>query len=384
ADPPLIVVSQRRPVPGSRDPLDPPPLPSARVLRTWQGGAIRFRWTNTGLAAESFVDHDAGGNTEIGWTTNLKLNVLNMIRKSTYVNQIVFSTLGIVLGLALCGTLAVIEWGAWALVRPGRRLQPAASEPPPWEPIEATAADGLRLRGAWHWAAEASGRTVVLLHGFAEDRSALQGRAEALLEGGWNVALIDARGRGRSDGDLTSFGGREADDQRVWIDALTLFVGPALTPVLWGRSMGAAIALRAASIDPRIRALILEAPYADLRPTVATWLRAIRIPGLFAGSLLRRAERLAGVALHRPRPIDLAPQAALPVLILHGEADPVVSLSDVRRLASAFPTPPSLFEVPEARHGDVFDVGGPDLARRVLDFLNGAVPLPAATEVRSD
>jgi alpha-beta hydrolase superfamily lysophospholipase len=301
-----------------------------------------------------------------------------------YINQIVISILGILLGLALCGTLAVIEWGAWALVRPGRRLQPPAPEPPPWEPIEATALDGVGLRGAWHWANEASGRTVVLLHGFAEDRSALHGRAETLLEGGWNVALIDARGRGRSDGDLTSFGGREADDLRVWIDALTLRAGPDLTPVLWGRSMGAAIALRAASMDPRVRALILEAPYADLRPTVATWLRAVRIPGLLAGSLLRRAERLAGVALHRPRPIDLAPQATSPALILHGMADPVVSPIDVRRLASAFPTPPVLLEIPEARHGDVFDVGGPELARRVLEFLNDAVPPPAVSEVRPE
>ncbi len=61
--------------------------------------------------------------------------------------------------------------------------------------------------------------------------------------------------------------------------------------------MGAATVLRGASVDDRIRALILEAPFGDLQPTVAAVLRKLRVPVWLAAPILWRAGRLAGVAL---------------------------------------------------------------------------------------
>ena len=46
--------------------------------------------------------------------------------------------------------------------------------------------------------------------------------------------------------------------------------------------MGASTALKAAATDPRIAALVLEAPYLDLASAVAAVLRRLRIPGLLA------------------------------------------------------------------------------------------------------
>ncbi|MBX6312306.1 MAG: alpha/beta fold hydrolase [Isosphaeraceae bacterium] len=285
----------------------------------------------------------------------------------------VVMALGFGLGLALFLALVVIEWGAWTLVRPGRRLAGPPPEPGPWEPIACRAADGTSLHGAWRRCDEARGRTAILLHGFAEDRSALLGRAEALAPFGWNVALFDIRGRGHSHGEHTAFGGFEADDLRAWLDVLAERVGPELVPVAWGRSMGAAIALRAAADDPRLAALVLEAPYADLRTAVAGWLARLRLPGRLAGLILLRARRLAGVSLARPRPIDLAPRVRVPVLILHGTADPIVPSHEARRLAAAFPNRAEIIEVPGAGHTSVFDLGGPELAVRIAAFLDDAV-----------
>jgi pimeloyl-ACP methyl ester carboxylesterase len=280
---------------------------------------------------------------------------------------------GFVAGLVLVTVLLIIEWGAWALVRPGRRLGGLGPHEPPWEPIAATAADGAILHGARRAADAPTGRTALLLHGFGEGSAALLGRAEALLARGWDVVLPDARGRGRSEGEHMSFGGREAGDVRAWLDALTDRFGPGSATLLWGRSMGAAIALRAAVEDPRIAALILEAPYPDLRAAVGAWLRAVRIPRGLAGPILRRAGRLAGVPLDRPRPLDLAPSVRVPTLILHGTADPIIPPSEARRLADAFPRPATLIEVPGARHSDVFDVGGAELADRIAAFLDDAI-----------
>ena len=78
---------------------------------------------------------------------------------------------------------------------------------------------------------------------------------------------------------------------------------------------------------------------------------------------------LAGVPLARPRPIDLAPRVRVPTLIAHGNDDPIAPLADARRLAAAFAGPVEVIEVAGARHADVFDVGGEELAERIAAFL---------------
>lgn len=289
---------------------------------------------------------------------------------------------GFGLGALLCMALGVVEWGAWMLVAPGRRLGAGGTGTPPpgpGEPIEARADDGPRLVGAWYasdpGSRPARGRTAIVIHGYAEDPRGFRDRAEALARRGWNAAAIDLRGHGRSEGEHTSFGGRESDDLRAWIAVLADRAGDGMPMAVWGRSMGAAVALRAAAEDARIGALVLEAPYHDLEATIVVMLRRVHVPcpRLFARLVARRAEALAGVSLTRPRPLDLAPLVAAPTLIVHGSDDTLVTLVDARRLADAFPDPAPLIEVARARHTDLVDVGGPALLDRIAAFLDDAL-----------
>lgn len=136
---------------------------------------------------------------------------------------------GFLLGALSFAVLAIIEYGTWALVVPPRTRREAdggsmgtdagrdaaASE---MRPISALAGDGMMLAGLWHPAlgAEDTGRTAVLVHGFAEASLAVQAQRVACLQrAGWNVAAIDLRGYGRSGGLFASFGGREAGDLRL-------------------------------------------------------------------------------------------------------------------------------------------------------------------------
>jgi competence protein ComEC len=382
ARPSRVVVSQRAPNAGAKDALTPLERRGVSVLRTWQTGAVHLIWYDTGLSAVGFLEER---DRSRGSSVTLEVASLNNSAKGSPVVQshfgssVLATVLGLVVGFLSFLTLVVIEWGAWALVRPGRKLVPHELEPPPWEPIEVFAADGIRLAGAWLSAEDAEGRTAVLLHGFAEDRAALLGRALALHQRGWNVALVDARGRGRSEGDLCSFGGREVGDLRRWIDVLTERSGQRMRLVAWGRSMGAAIALRAAAEDVRISALVLEAPYPDLAITVAAWLHRVRLPGVFASPILRRAKSLAGVSLEYPRPIDVAPAIQTPTLIVHGADDSIVSLDRARLFAAAFTARVGLVEISGARHSDVFDIGGSELADRIAAFAANGVIERAAT-----
>jgi competence protein ComEC len=369
ARPALVVVSQRPPPTVGRDPLTPLAEGRFRLLRTWQAGAIRLRWAASGLLATGFRDRPesearrgirtVAGSMAPGWSrTGATL-------------------LGLAAGAVLFLVVTVAEWGAWSLVMPGRK--PLANDPaaPPGLPITARAPDGVRLAGVWFPGEGPPGRAVLLLHGLAEDRAALLGRVPALTRRGWGVAVLDARSAGESGGRRGSFGGREADDLRAWLGALTDPAGPAPRFAAWGRSMGAATALKAAASDPRIAALILEAPYLDLASAVAAVLRRMRIPGGLAPLVLLRARILAGVPLDRPRPADLAPRVHAPTLILHGSDDPIAPIAGARALAAAFPRPAEVREVPGAGHANLVGVGGDALMEQIGKFLDQAIPPPA-------
>ena len=109
-------------------------------------------------------------------------------------------------------------------------------------------------------------------------------------------------------------GAARVGDVRAWLDALAdRAAGPNPTspfqPALWGRSMGAAIALRTAAEDHRIAALVLESPMVDLDASVAALLRSRRLPFArhLARLITRRAGRLAGVSAEPASPTRAGP-----------------------------------------------------------------------------
>jgi competence protein ComEC len=59
ARPGLVVVSQRPPMPGTNDALAALPARNVPLLRTWERGAIRLRWTRGGVVAFGFRDDQA-------------------------------------------------------------------------------------------------------------------------------------------------------------------------------------------------------------------------------------------------------------------------------------------------------------------------------------
>ena len=303
---------------------------------------------------------------------------------------------GFVVGALACLFLAVIEIGAWALVMPYRSVATSAVFPPGGgaladdvDSIVARASDGSRLVARWFPAGPfATGRTVLLLHGFAETSRALEAsRAAALNRFGWNVAALDSRGHGQSEGHYSTFGGLEAQDIQAWLDELAgrlarTAAAPPFQPVLWGRSMGAAIALRAAALDSRTLALVLEAPMVDLVASTVVVLRRRRLPfpKILARRVVRRASRLAGMPIDRPSPVETAPLVRCPTVMIHGTDDSIVPIQEARRLAGAFPRPPCWFEIKGAKHIDVVDVGGQALLEQVAAVLEKAVGAMGAVE----
>lgn len=74
---------------------------------------------------------------------------------------------------------------------------------------------------------------------------------------------------------------------------------------------------------------------------------------------------------HRFDSVSVASRVACPVLIVHGDADPIVPLALGERLRAAFAGPAELLVVPGAGHNDLSLARSGPVGARVADFLRG-------------
>jgi alpha-beta hydrolase superfamily lysophospholipase len=108
--------------------------------------------------------------------------------------------------------------------------------------------------------AKSNGDWVILFHGIADNRTGDSGHAEFLLRHGYSVVMMDSRAQGESGGDIETYGWKERYDTVAVTDALYASEQVRHLYAL-GVSLGAAIALQSAAVEPRIEAVAAEAPF---------------------------------------------------------------------------------------------------------------------------
>lgn len=176
------------------------------------------------------------------------------------------------------------------------------------------------------------GPIVVIVHGFGDSRFGGLVRAPLLVPHASHVVLFDQRGQGESDTRASCLGRKETDDLLGVLDQLPM-AGPV---VVCGHSMGAGIALATANETDRIVGAILESPYRTWDEPVRTVFRMKRYP-------IWPIVPLGGLMLRvffGCLPFDRVEQARSldkPMLVIHGEEDPIVPVAAARAIADAAP-----------------------------------------------
>jgi len=240
----------------------------------------------------------------------------------------------------------------------------------PYEEVAFPARDGIPLRGWFIPAAQARG-TVVFCHGHAGSMDPDLRYAPWFHQAGFSVLMFDLRGHGRSGGERVSMGTLEREDL---LGAMDYLAGRGIARVgVLGFSMGGAVALLTAPLDERVAAVATDGAFVRLEETLVGWAReAAGLPRWLARPLAR-AVRYAtalrlGVRLQDPIHWigQLAPR---PVLLIHGDCDPYISVEAVEALYAAAGEPKELWRVPQAGHRQV-DQHCPEAYRsRVVGFF---------------
>ena len=150
-----------------------------------------------------------------------------------------------------------------------------------------------------------------------------------LLKKNINVCTFDFEGSGYSEGEYISLGFHEKFQLKNVIDFIENYPGVGEIG-LWGRSMGAATSLIYASIDKRIKAIVVDSPFTDFRRVAKEMcLAQVSIPGF----LIEGAISIIGKSVYKKnkmkineiKPIEAVKKCDIPVLFIHAKDDELVN-----------------------------------------------------------
>jgi pimeloyl-ACP methyl ester carboxylesterase len=236
-------------------------------------------------------------------------------------------------------------------------------------------ADGAVLSGWKVRPAQPNGDWVLLFHGVADNRMGEMSYAQLLLQHGYSVVMMDARGQGASEGSMVTYGWKERDDIRLVIDHLSM-TDSTHCLFLLGESMGAAVALQSAGIEPRIDGVVAESSFRNLREVTYDYAGLQWSP--FLGKTLFRPASMAAVPRMEKeggfRAEEVSPERAVarrafPVLLICDEKDTTIPCRHSTAIYAAATGPKDLWKVPGAGHTGAFGASPAEFERRAITFF---------------
>lgn len=212
-----------------------------------------------------------------------------------------------------------------------------------------------RIHGWWIPSSEPVG-VMLYLHGNGENISANLSYAQQFHRLGFSILMIDYRGYGLSDGRFPSEAQAYEDAQAAWNYLVHDRGIPPKEILLFGHSLGGAIALDLAIRQPDATGLIIESAFTSIRDM------ALRTPQY-------RIFPIDALLTQRFDSLSKVRSLQMPILIIHGTADTVVPADMSDRLYAAAPYPKELLMVTGAAHNNVAEIGGEQYLQTIKQFM---------------
>ena len=228
------------------------------------------------------------------------------------------------------------------------RYAPAASGLPQAEEVRLTSADGERLI-AWHVPPRGPKPVVLYFQGNAGASNLRADRFTWLTADGTGLLALSYRGYGGSSG-TPSEEGLIRDALAAYDFAAARY--PARRIVLWGESLGTAVALALAA-ERSVGGVMLDAPFSSAADVGASAYPFVPVRW-FMKDPFRSDLRIAKISA--------------PLLVLHGERDRVIPIRFGERLFALAREPKRMVRFPNGEHADLDSHGA---VQAVKEFLAG-------------
>jgi fermentation-respiration switch protein FrsA (DUF1100 family) len=246
--------------------------------------------------------------------------------------------------------LAVLYAGQRAMlfpIPPTGRTAPETAGFPEAEEHLLTTADGEKII-IWHVPAKPGHAVVMFFPGNGDYLAGRVSRLRGITSDGTGLVALSYRGYAGSTGQ-PSEAGLLQDAAAAY--EFTAARYEAARIVAWGFSLGTGVAVALAAERP-VGKLILEAPYTSTAEVAAAQFRIVPVRWLMKDQF-HSDLRIARVTA--------------PLLIMHGERDPAISISFGERLFALAHDPKQLVRFPNGGHEDLDAFGATETARQFIN-----------------
>lgn len=238
--------------------------------------------------------------------------------------------------------------------------------------VYVTSKDGLKLHGYWIPAENPRG-TILLAHGYRSTILVDFGLAYAFYHAlGMNILVPHQRSHAESEGRFITFGVKESEDMKCWIDYHNKTYGDQQM-ILSGLSMGASTMLYLADqeLPENVKCIIADCGFTSPKAILDKVYRSVvhlpSGPSLWAADLFARL--FAGFSLNEKDTRKILKNAKLPVMMIHGLSDDFVPSYMTQQGYDACCGQKEILLVEGAGHGTSFLVDKENYTKRIIAFL---------------
>ncbi|MCY7333585.1 MAG: alpha/beta hydrolase [Pseudanabaena sp. CAN_BIN31] len=198
-------------------------------------------------------------------------------------------------------------------------------------------------------------KVILYLHGNGKNISANAKHANRLMRMGFSVLLIDYRGYGRSEGAFPNESSVYIDAQTAWDYLISKGYKPNQI-MIYGHSLGGAIAIDLATKHPDVLGTIVEASFTSITE-LATLEPKYRV---FPINLLIH-QRFDSIAKVR--------SLSVPVLYIHGTADDLIPAAMSQQLFEATSSKKQIVLIPNGGHNNNASTNEPLYLNSIRSFF---------------
>jgi fermentation-respiration switch protein FrsA (DUF1100 family) len=231
------------------------------------------------------------------------------------------------------------------------RTSPKAAGFPEAEEHVLTTADDEKVI-VWHVPAKPGHPVVLYFHGNGDYLAGFFARFRHVIGDGTGIVALSYRGYAGSSGQPSERGLLQDAAAAYSFTKARYDTGKI---VAWGFSLGTGVAVALAADQP-VGKLILEAPFTSTADVAGSlfWFMPVR---LVMRDQFRSDERIVRVKV--------------PLLVMHGERDPVIPIAFGERLFALAHEPKQFVRFPEGGHENLGNFGAIETARHFIKATNG-------------
>ena len=199
---------------------------------------------------------------------------------------------------------------------------------------------------------------LLFLHGNADNISANLNHSKRFHQMGFSVFILDYRGYGRSPGEFPTESTVYEDVETAWNYLVNERGIPPNKVVIYGHSLGGAIAIDLAHRHQDAAGAIIECSFTSMRDMVDY---QYPIFNMFP---------IDWILTNRFDSSRKVKELKMPLLFTHGTADTIVPVYMSEQLFEAATEPKQIFIVPTADHNNIASVSGDKYFETIHQFMN--------------